>query len=92
MLVCVIEHVTDLAVITRTIINTSTVVLTPPPRPCGTDYGDSPGSPGDTRQKPLRKRLYAFLEARTSWGRRFESFIMLVIFVTVTEVWLDLRF
>ncbi|CAN0104922.1 unnamed protein product, partial [Ectocarpus sp. 12 AP-2014] len=44
------------------------------------------GSPGGSRQKPLRKRLHAFLEARTIWGRRFEAFIMFVIFVTVTQV------
>ncbi|CAM9338942.1 unnamed protein product [Ectocarpus sp. 6 AP-2014] len=43
-------------------------------------------SPGGSRQKPLRKRLHAFLEARTTWGRRFEAFIMFVIFVTVTQV------
>eukprot|EP00752_Nemacystus_decipiens_P005802 g5248.t1 len=49
------------------------------------DYEDGRRSPGDTRQKPLRKRVHAFLEARTTWGRRFETFIMIVIFVTVTQ-------
>ena len=43
-------------------------------------------SPGNERQKSFRKRLYAFLEARTPGGRRFESFIMVIIFITVTEV------
>lgn len=50
------------------------------------EYSDERSSPGGTRQKPFRKRVYAFLEARTPWGRRFEAFIMLVIFVTVTQV------
>ncbi len=50
------------------------------------EYVEERRSPGDTGQKPLRKRVYAFLEARTPWGRRFETFIMLVIFVTVTQV------
>lgn len=52
---------------------------------CGFAAGER-GSPGGSRQKPLRKRLHAFLEARTTWGRRFEAFIMFVIFVTVTQV------
>lgn len=47
---------------------------------------DEQGSPGGSREKPLRKRMHAFLEARTTWGRRFEAFIMFVIFVTVTQV------
>lgn len=51
-----------------------------------TDYDEDRISPGDERDKSLRKQLYVFLEARTLWGRRFESFIMLVIFVTVTQV------
>lgn len=30
--------------------------------------------------------MYAFLEAKTLWGKRFEIFIMVIIFVTVTQV------
>lgn len=74
-------------------------VTSPPPHPhrpraahpltlicVGSGYEEGRLSPGDRREKPFRKRLYAFLEARTPGGRRFESFIMLVIIVTVTQV------
>lgn len=51
------------------------------------DEDDGDGDDESERSGPsFRKRLHLFLEARTVWGRRFEAFIMVVIFITVTEV------
>ena len=44
------------------------------------------GDHSESSEHAFRKRLHIFLEARTVWGRRFEAFIMAVIFITVTEI------